>query len=127
MKQKIFTEQEREELLCNPRILDVKNSHVIFTQNFKDFALLEHYVEGKTCKDVFQQAGIPDWLNTNKYAISNLKRWKRQSKQESKPIRGRPKKQSKPNSELTYEELQAKIAYLEEENEFLKKLEALEQ
>lgn len=127
MKRRLFTLQEKQELLSNPRILKVLNSTVVFTHEFKDFAVIEHYINGKSGRMIFAEAKLPDWLNIADYAKDAIKDWKKQAELGLKPKLGRPRKQAKPNSELSYEELQAKVAYLEEESLFLKKLEALEQ
>lgn len=127
MKRRIFTKEEKQELMSNPRILKVLNATVVFTPEFKDFALLEHYINGKSGRMIFSQAGLPDWLNVGDYAKDSIKFWKKQAEQGIKPKPGRPKKQEQPQGELSYEELKARNAYLEEENAFLKKLEALEQ
>lgn len=128
MSRRIFSQEERHDLENNPRIEKVLNSNIEFTQDFKDFALLEHYMNGKTCRQIFSEAGLPDWLNCNDYAKDNIKRWRQQAEQGYKSPKGRGrKKKQKPISEMSYEELQARVVYLEEENAFLKKLEALEQ
>jgi transposase len=122
-----FTTFEREELLSNQYILKVSDSQIEFSKDFKGLAVYEHYEQGKTCKQVLKDAGIPDWLNEGDYAKDAIKRWSKQLKRKT-PFkkRGRPPKSSKPAIEMDLRELQARIAYLEAENEFLKKLEALE-
>lgn len=127
MKRRLFTNEEKNELLNNPRVLKVINSNVVFTQEFKDFALLEHYVNGKAGRQIFSEAFLPDWLNIADYAKDLIKSWKKIADLGIKQKIGRPKKVFRPSAELSYEELQARVAYLEEENSFLKKLEVLEQ
>lgn len=128
MKRRIFTEEERLELGRNPNILKVLNSNVEYTEEFKRKALFEQKELGKSAKQIFAQAGIPDWLNTGDYAKDNLKRWRRMLSRKDTPKRGRPTFDTdKPISEMSLQELRKRVAYLELENEFLKKLEPLEQ
>lgn len=128
MKQHIFTNEERQELESNPNILKVINSNVEYTEEFKERVLKEQEESGKSAKQLFWSAGIPDWLNEKTYAKDCIKRWKTQKRKPSKKKRGRAKiEASKPLQEMSIEELRKRVAYLELENEFLKKLEPLEQ
>lgn len=74
MKHHIFTIEERKELEENPNILRVLNSNVEYTEEFRQKVLYEHKELGKTAKQIFSEAGIPDWLNNNSYAKSCIKR-----------------------------------------------------
>ena len=128
MKHHIFTPEERSELASNPHISKVMNSNVEYTAEFKERVLQEHKEFGKSAKQIFTEAGIPDWLNQGKYAKKTLDRWKYQQRHPQASTRGRPKIDiSKPVNEMNLEELRQRVAYLELENEFLKKLEPLEQ
>ena len=128
MKQHIFTLAEREELESNPNISKVHNSNVEYTEKFKQKVLYEHENLGKTAKQIFSEAGIPDWFNCGKYAGKCLDRWKYQQRHPKTNKRGRPSiETNKPLNEMSIEELRKRITYLELENEFLKKLEPLEQ
>ena len=128
MKHHIFTLAEREELESNPNISKVLNSNVEYTEEFKQKALNEHEVLGKTAKQIFSEAGIPDWLNIGKYAKDCIKRWKKQKKENKAIKRGRPSFEvNKPLNEMSNQELIREIQLLRLENEFLKKLEPLEQ
>lgn len=128
MKHHIFTQEEISELETNPHISKVMNSNVEYTEEFKQQVMHEHEELGKSAKQIFAQAGIPDWLNKGKYAQKALSRWKYQQRHPNKNARGRPKINiSKPISEMSEEELRKEILYLRLENEFLKKLEPLEQ
>lgn len=128
MKRHIFSLEEREELLKNPNISAVHNSNVEYTQAFKQKALYEHKELGKIANQIFKEAGIPNWLNRAGYAKSCIKRWKNQQKHPKIINRGRPKvEMNKPLSEMNQQELIREIQLLRLENEFLKKLEPLEQ
>ncbi len=120
MKGHIFTAKEREELSGNPHISKVLNSNIEYTEEFKQRALYEHQELGKSAEQIFEEAGLPAWLNRKGYAKSALKRWRKQQFQARKP-RGRPALDiDKPIEEMSLEELKMRIDYLELENEFLK-------
>lgn len=128
MKHHIFTKEEREELEGNPNISRVLNSNVEYTEEFKQKVLCEHKELGKTAKQIFSEAGIPDWFNCGKYASKCLDRWKYQQRHHKTNKRGRPKVEgNKPLQEMSNQELIKEIQLLRLENEFLKKLEPLEQ
>lgn len=128
MKHHTFTAEERSELESNPHIRKVCNSNVEYTEEFRQKVLKEHDEQGKSAKQIFTEAGIPDWLNQGKYARLCLKRWKYQQRHPKTTKRGRPKADiEKPINEMSLEELRKRVVYLELENEFLKKLEPLEQ
>ena len=128
MKHHKFTQKEREELLKNPNISKVLNSNIEFTEEFKQKVLYEHKELGKTANQIFKEAGIPDWLNITGYAKTCIKRWKYQQKHPNKEKRGRPKIEiNKPLCEMNQQELIREIQILRLENDFLKKLEPLEQ
>ena len=128
MKYHIFTLEEKSELETNPNIIKVMNSNVEYTEAFKQRVLHEHEEFYKSAKQIFAEAGIPDWLNKGKYAKNTLQRWIYQQRHPKEKARCRPKTEvSKPVSEMSTEELRKEILYLRLENEFLKKLEPLEQ
>ena len=125
MKRHIFTKEEREELENNPNILKVLNSNVEYTEEFKQKVLSEHKELGKTAKQIFSEAGIPDWFNCGKYASKCLNRWEYQ--QRHRKTRRSKVEGNKPLQEMSNQELIKEIQLLRLENEFLKKLEPLEQ
>ena len=128
MKHHIITPEERSELETNPHISKVMNSNVEYTEEFRQRVLREHEELGKSARQIFAESGIPDWLNQGKYARRTLDRWKYQQRHPKENKKGRPKTEvSKPVSEMSTEELRKEILYLRLENEFLKKLEPLEQ
>ena len=128
MKYHIFTKEEREELENNPNISRVLNSNVEYTEEFKQKVLREHKELGKTAKQIFSEAGIPDWFNCGKYASKCLDRWKYQQRHRKINKIGSPKvEENKSLQEMSNQELIKEIQLLRLENEFLKKLEPLEQ
>jgi len=112
MKKKPFTDQEREKLNNNPYVKSVGKVSVFYTQEFKEKAVFEHS-KGKTAKQIFIEAGIDVEAIGHDRPKDCLGEWRRNDK-----VRNQ-----------RYQDLKsanAKIAYLEAENELLKKLEALE-
>ncbi len=63
MKKHIFTAEEREELARNPNVFKVLSSNIEYTEEFKQHALYEHKEFGKSAKQIFEEAGLPAWLN----------------------------------------------------------------
>ena len=133
MKRKKYTDQEKEILLKNQNILKVGDSNVTYSSEFKLKAIKE-YNNGKMPMSIFIDAGINIDILGRKNAQRSLERWlkivKIQSEsgliedQRGKNV-GRPriKELSKEDQLKKYE---VRIAYLEAENDFLKKLKALE-
>ena len=130
-----FTSEQKQELLQNKNIAEVNENNVRFTSEFKIYAIDRHKL-GVSSRFIFMQKGIPDWLNKKGYAKKCISRWKminlknkglgfeKKSGLQSKEFAGNHKQ--KPLSEMTLEELMAKITYLEAENDFLKKVKASE-
>lgn len=126
MKEYHFTEEQRTELLQNKNIEKVCKSSVFFTADFKIHAIKRHEL-GDTARIIFKEAKIPDWLNKKDYARYCIKFWRKvYEKNPSSAFKKIKVKKNKTLSEMNLEELMTKVAYLEEENEFLKKLKALE-
>lgn len=96
-----------------------------YTEEFKQKVLSEHKELGKTAKQIFSEAGIPDWFNRGKYASKCLNRWEYQ--QRHRKTRRSKVEGNKPLQEMSNQELIKEIQLLRLENEFLKKLEPLEQ
>jgi len=124
MRSREFTQEEREHLESNPNVLKVNNSNITYTDDFKQLALSQ-YKDGYSPREIFIEAGIDLSIFPNNYARYAIKRWKtkQRSNEPTKKRTGRPKK----TSNMTQKEMEARIAYLEAENNFLKKLRALEE
>jgi transposase len=124
-----FTEKDRKLLLSNRFVKSVSSSQVLFTPEFKLKALKMH-AEGLSPSNIFLKLGIDPNLFLIEYPKKCLSRWSKiVEKSGEVAIKeerrgkggGRPKK-----SKLVGEkELRAKIAILEAEVDFLKKLRAL--
>ena len=124
MKRHIFTQAEQAELLKNKHIVRVLNSNIEFTAAYRDYALRQHEA-GRSAREIFRVAGVPDWLNKDSYALSTLRRWRKQKEHPATRQRGHRTGRKKSLDEMSVKELKARIAYLEVETEFLKKIHAL--
>lgn len=126
MRRLNFTIKQKQELSKNKYICKVNNFTVVFSEEFKFYAISQHKL-WHVAELIFKEAGIPDWLNKKCYAKDCLRRWKKvyeKKKSFSKKVLKAP--DSKSLSKMDKKELTARVAYLEAENDFLKKLKALE-
>jgi len=135
MKRKRFTDQEKQEILKNPNVLKVGDCGVTYNPEFKIKAI-DKYQEGKSPSMIFIESDFNLDVLGKKQPERCLKRWRKTYKEKGKygllqetrgsdKAGGRPRK--KPLSvEEEIKQLKARNAYLEAENDFLKKLKALE-
>lgn len=129
-----FTQEQRDSLLKNPYITKVTEKSITYAESFKIHAVNE-YATGKTPVQIFNEAGIDSKIIGIKNPGRALSRWRSiyfregqsglAGERRGRGSSGRPK-----TSDMTLEErliaAEAKIAYLQMENEFLKKLDELE-
>ena len=121
-----YSKEEQEQLKQLPCVEKVTEKLIFFKQSFKREAVAKSK-QGYTANQIFREAGIDINKYAPKYFHHLLKRWKHDNLSDDIK-RGRPKKeQHKDINEMSVEELKARVAYLELENNFLKKLKALEQ
>ena len=117
-----FTKEERKKIEQNPNVYCVTSNNVIYTIEFKEKAITE-YLMGKSARQIFEEAefDLSMLSKSSDYASKTLAKWRKTNKKENIHY---PKKQIKENK-TDYQKMQAKLEYLEAENEFLKKLRAL--
>lgn len=129
-----FTIEQQELLRMNPNIKKVTEKSITYSDSFKLFAIEEH-AKGKTPHEIFKQAGINPNIIGSKNPCRCLIRWKKAySKGGDSALIGEKRGCSNSRRELSKDisledrlrAAEAKIAYLEMENEFLKKLDELE-
>ena len=121
-----YGNEEQEQLKQLPCIEKVTEKMLVFKQSFKRESVAKSK-QGFTANQIFTQAGIDINKYAPKYFHHLLKRWKHNDLSNGVK-QGRPKKaQHKNINEMSLGELKARVAYLEVENDFLKKLKALEQ
>lgn len=125
-----FSDKDRKSLESNPLVKSVGPNQVQFTTKFKIKALKFHN-DGLRPSDIFLKLGVDPNLFLKDYPKKCLARWKKivekhgeeglKEERRGSGATGRPKK-----AELHGEKaLRARIAILEAENDFLKKLKAL--
>lgn len=120
-----YSKEEQEQLTQLPCVEKVTEKMMVFKQSFKREDIAKSK-QGYTANQIFREAGIDINKYAPKYFHHLLKRWKHDNLSDDIK-RGRPKKeQHKDINEMSVEDLKARVAYLELENDFLKKLKALE-
>lgn len=129
-----YTEAQIKQLEANPNVQRVSETNISFTPAFK-LAAVKSYQTGKTPKEIFLEAGFDAEMFSSHIPKESLKRWRatyaahgETGLLEERRGKGSPGRPS--TKELSVEEklrrTEAKIKLLEVENEFLKKLKALE-
>ena len=127
MSKRIFSEEELSALRNNPNVASCTNRYINFSKEFKLKAVLSYYQEGQSAKSTFKQAGFDLNVIGNTTPKFRLMAWKKTYKTkgetglkvESRGCNGGRRSKHQAND---VEYLQAKIAYLEAENDFLRKL-----
>lgn len=131
MKRKTFSKEEVKELSKHPYVEKVSEWTVSFTEEFKRIAYGE-YIRGKSIREIFAEAGLDEKLLGEK-RIQNFRAQlilkaddengfadKRRDKSLQKP----PSTEAQMMKRIR--ELEHRNAYLEQENDFLKKIQELE-
>ena len=124
-------ESERSRLLKNPVVEKITDSHVVYTVEFKKSAVGK-YLSGQSPRQIFTDAGINTSYFNEDYAKKSIFRWKKvleddgpgglATEKRGRKASGRPKKVFDPSD---LQSVLDRVAYLEAENDFLKKLKAL--
>ncbi|NMO96308.1 IS3 family transposase [Paenibacillus lemnae] len=128
MSKKLFTTQQQNELQKNPYVKRVSDKAITYTDAFKEH-FIQAYEQGKLPHEIFQGAGFDvDILGTKRIQAAS-DRWRTAYEQKGiigladarKYTSGRPStRELSPEEQIT--RLEAKLEWLEVENEFLKKL-----
>ncbi len=128
---KELSDADRETLLASKYVSKISGSQVTFTGSFKIKAV-ELSLKGKSPSQIFVELGIDPIFFLPDYPKKSIYRWKKIYLEEGKDVlkeekrgknsTGRPKKKYDPDD---LESLRARLAYVEAENDFLKKLHAL--
>lgn len=126
-----LSESDQKLLLANRFVEKITNAHVSFTSEFKILAV-EQYLNGKSPTDIFNEAGLDLSLFQDEFPKKSVYRWKKiyleegkaslRKENRGKGATGRPKKSYDPEN---LDSMRERLAYLEMENAFLKKLHAL--
>lgn len=131
MSKRIFNEEEIETLKSNPNVKNCSERSISYSNNFKIKAV-KQYEEGMTPKEIFNIAGF-DWKIIGKDTPKGcLRSWKRVYKKkgiiglqtETRGRGGGRKKKIEFIGKDRIKRLEAEVAYLKAENDFLIKLRA---
>jgi hypothetical protein len=110
-KQKCLTQEQIQELLNSKYVEKVFNNRIIYTNEFKNMALIQ-YRNGLPPVEIFINAGLNLELIGRKNAVNLILKWNNEG----------IKTDAQLSLEKQLEYLQAENAYLKAENEYLKKL-----
>ena len=133
MSKKIFTKKQIDEMLKNANVSYCSKRSVTYTKDFKLLAI-RLYEQGLTSSEIFRKAGFNLDLVGRHQPKECLSRWLKLfrakgedglSDQRGKTRRdGRPKTKGVTDADRI-ERLEAEVAYLKAENDFLAKLRAI--
>lgn len=131
MKRKTFSKEEVKELSRHPYVERVTEWTVRFTEEFKRMAYGE-YIRGKSIREIFADAGF-DEKQLGKKRIQNFRTQLLlkaddengfADKRRDKSVQAPPGAEAQMMKRIR--ELEHRNAYLEQENDFLKKIQELE-
>jgi len=133
MSKIIFTKEEKEQLLKNKNISQCGDGSITYGKYFKVEAV-KLYEQGLTPAAIFRQAGLdPNIIGRNK-GKECLRRWNKAHRQKGEKgltvetrgrnSTGRPPKPKDLSDADKIKRLEAEVAYLKAENDFLIKLRA---
>lgn len=131
MSKRIFNEEEIKELSQNPNVERCSEKSISYQKNFKVVAVKE-YQEGFTPIEIFTRAKFNIEVIGRETPERCLQRWRKILKNKGEggllfENRGRSKNGGRPknnwqNDKEKIKYLEAKVAYLKAENDFLAKL-----
>jgi transposase len=134
MSKIIFTESQRRELESNPNVIKVSDRSVTYTPEFKVNAVKEN-AEGKGPGQIFVEHGFDLSMIGSKKPGQCITRWRKTfqkygkdgfyTERRGKGATGRPTSKEL-SAEDKLKKAEARIAYLEAELDFVKKLDELE-
>ena len=133
MNKTIFTEEEKGQLLKNKNISRCGEGSITYSKDFKVKAVKLHE-QGLTPACIFRQAGLDTNIMGRDKPKGCLKRWNRVYRHKGEEgltienrgrnSTGRPKKPKDLSDTDKIKRLEAEVAYLKAENDFLAKLRA---
>lgn len=132
MSQKLFTEEELEQLRENPYVKSVSKRSLILTSEFKE-ATFKELNTGKTMRQIFEEYGF-DIKVLGETRINGYCERIRKEGEAGSDFKDKRANNKNTGAESTVakmakriKQLEHRAAYLEQENEFLKKIQALEE
>lgn len=134
MSKKIFTKEQIQALFENKNVAKCSEKSITYAPGFKIKAIRQYYDEGLSPMQIFIKAGFDITVIGKKTPERCLGRWRKKYKEKGadellKDNRGQSKGGGRPRTKgLTdkekIERLEATVAYLRAENDFLAKLRA---
>ena len=135
MSKRIFTKEEIDKLSKNKNVTKCSEKLITYNKDFKIKAVKQYYDEYMMPNEIFEQAGFDLDTIGKDTAHSCLARWRKTFKNKgvlslNTENRGkakdgeRPKKIKNKSDKDKIERLEANVAYLKAENDFLAKLRA---
>lgn len=128
MERIIFSPEQVKILQVNSNVVKCSSKAITYNKKFKLQAVKDYYEQGLGPNTIFERAGFDLKLLGKDKPKDCLKRWRKVFKTkgekalatEGRGKNGGRKPKSKESADIEY--LQTKIAYLEAENDFLRKL-----
>lgn len=130
MGKRNLNEEEIVALLKNKNVVNCSNKSITYSNEFKVLAV-KQYKEGVSSRTIFEEAGFDLKILGKDTAYDRVKEWNRivrkkgelslHSENRGRGSPGRPKLKGLTDKEKL-EYLEAKVAYLKAENEFLTQL-----
>lgn len=133
MSKRIFTRVQIKEISKNPNVAKCSEKSITFNKEFKIDAVKKYNKQGMGPTEIFRQSGIDLNVIGRNIPKECLKRWNKAYRLKGEAglseVRGKNGKggRSKAKYETDKEKieyLEAQVAYLKEENDFLAKLRA---
>jgi len=133
MSKRIFNKEQVVELTKNKNVKKCSEKSITYDKDFKIKAVKQYYDEYMMPNEIFEQAGFDLNIIGRETPKNCLRRWKKTSQRKgitalSTENRGkgggRPKKIKDKSDKDKIERLEATVAYLKAENDFLAKLRA---
>jgi transposase len=132
----MFTLEQINDLLANENVAKCSPKSITYTKEFKLWAVKQYFEEGLSPNRIFEKAGFNISVIGRRKPKWCLERWRKTYntkgekglKEEARGKGGgggRPKKPTFKNDKEKIKYLEAKIAYMDAENDFLAKLRGL--
>lgn len=129
---KAWFKKARATLEKCPSVEKVTEKRIVYTNKFKESAV-KAYKAGKSPSEIFLNTGLDPHLFSRSYCSKRIIQWTKSydkfgslsEERRGRGATGRPKGSGAGQSPKTAAEIKTRLAYLEAENDFLKKLHAL--
>ena len=134
MNKRLLSAEQINNLLKNPNVIKCSPKSIGYSPQFKDWAVKQYEERGWSCAKIFTEAGFDLRIIGESTPKNRLKSWRRLKKLKGFEAlatdgrgkckgcgKGRPRMKGLTDAEK-FERLEATVAYLKAENDFLIKL-----